>query len=262
MVDLDAAIGFVVAKGDPVDRARLSYLRTGTMPSEEILGSAETGQALVGGWPAFYSGRVPSIDATCFRLAQLDDLGALNRQPARSAIHWLASRQRPDGTWQEDETLAADAPPWAQPGDPEATLYLTANSAFWLAVAGDYDEIVQRAAEVIRESLTSDGTWPSFLVTGWLGAAVLFKRDMFYESARMQVVLTDRLPDMSAGDAAWLAATLRRAGVSEDDWTLAAARRRLGETQRSDGGWTSEDGEAFDVNVALQAIRAVIHPSR
>lgn len=262
MVDLDAAIGFVVAKGDPVDRARLSYLRTGTTPGGDLLDAVEAGQALVGGWAAFYSGRVPSIDATCFRLAQLDDLGALNRRPARSALHWLASRQRPDGTWQEDETLAPDAPPWAQPGDPEATLYLTANASFWLAIAGGYGEIVQRAAEVIRDSLTPEGTWPSFLVTGWLGAAVLFSRDMFYESARMQVVLTDRLPEMSGADAAWLAASLRRAGVSEDDWTLTAARRRLGETQRSDGGWTSDDGEPFEVNVALQAIRAVIQPPR
>jgi hypothetical protein len=256
VVDLDAAIGFVVAKGDPVDRARLSYLRTGALPSEEILRRCEAGQALVGGWPAFYSGRVPSIDATCFRLSQLDDLGALGRQPARSALHWLSSRQRPDGTWQEDESLAAVAPPWARPGDPEATLYLTANAGFWLAVTGDYPDNAQRAAEVIRDSLNPDGTWPSYLVTGWLGSAVLFKQQMFYESARMQVVLTDRMSDLTASDAAWLAAALRRAGVSDEDWTLAAARRRLAETQRSDGGWTSDDGELFDTNVALQVIRA------
>lgn len=256
MVDVEAAIGFVMAKGDPVDRARLSYLRTRTEPNQQILNAIEAGQALAGGWPAFYSGRVPSIDATCFRLVQLDDLGALQRRTARSALHWLASRQRPDGTWQEDETLASDAPPWAQPGDPEATLYLTANAAHWLAVAGNYHTIVQRAAEVIRESLKPDGTWPSFLVTGWLGATVLFKQDMFYEQARMQVVLTERLPTMSAADAASLAATLRRAGVSDEDWTLVAARRRLGETQRTDGGWTSDDGGGFDVHVALQAIRA------
>lgn len=256
MVDLDAAIGFVVAKGDPVDRARLSYLRTGNSPSEAVLNAAEAGQTLAGGWPAFYSGRIPSIDATCFRLDQLDDLGGLGRRRARSALHWLASRQRPDGTWQEDAALAADAPPWAQPGDPEATLYLTANASFWLSIAGDYDENVERAAEVIKESLHPDGTWPSFLVMGWLGAAVLFKVGLFYEAARMQVVLTERLPTMSANDAASLAAALRRTGVSEDDWTLAAARRRLSETQRSDGGWTSDDGELFDVHVTLAAIRA------
>jgi hypothetical protein len=220
-----------------------------------MLAAAEVGQTLAGGWPAFYSGRVPSIDATCFRLAQLDDLGALQRHPARSAVHWIASRQRADGTWQEDESLADDAPPWAQPGDPEATLYLTANAAYWLTIADGYEDHVGRAAEVIKESLNSDGTWPSFLVTGWLGAAVLHKVGIFYEAARMQVVLTERTPGMSANDAASLAAALRRAGVADDDRTLSAARRRLAETQRSDGGWASDDGELFDVEVTLQAIR-------
>ncbi len=255
MVDLDAAIGFVVAKGDPVDRARLHYLRTGTGPIDEIMAAAEAGQTLVGGWPAFYSGRVASIDATCFRLAQLDDLGALSRHPARSAVHWLASRQRLDGTWQEDETLAADAPPWAQPGDPEATLYLTANAAYWLAMVGGYDDNLGRAAQVLRDNINADGTWPSFLVTGWLGASVLHKAEYFYESARMQSVLTERMPDMTGADAAWLASSMRRIGIPDDNWTLQAARRRLTDTQRPDGGWTSDDGPAFDVEVTLNAIR-------
>ncbi|WP_026208263.1 prenyltransferase/squalene oxidase repeat-containing protein [Catelliglobosispora koreensis] len=256
MVDLDAAIGFVVAKGDQVDRARLSYLRTGALPSEDMLAAAEIGQTLAGGWPAFYSGRVPSIDATCFRLAQLDDLGALQRHKARSALHWLASRQRTDGTWQEDESLAHDAPPWAQPGDPEATLYLTAYAAFWLSIGEGYDEHVERAADVLKASLNPDGTWPSFLVTGWLAASVLHRMGAFYESARMTVVLTERVPGMTANDTAWLGASMRRAGYADDDWTLSAARKRLAETQRSDGGWPSDDGELFDVNVTLQAIRA------
>jgi hypothetical protein len=256
VVDLDAAIGFVVAKGDPVDRARLSYLRSGVQPGEVIFNAAEAGVTLGGGWPAFYTGRVPSIDATCFRLGQLDDLGGLTRRPSRSALHWLASRQRPDGTWQEDAALAADAPSWAQPGDPEATLYLTANAAYWLAITTGYDEVVLRAGDFIREALNPDGTWPSFLVTGWLGAAVLLKAGMFYEAARMQAILTERLPNMSSGDAAALAASLRRGGVSDTDWTLTTARRRLAETQRSDGGWSSDDGELFDVEVTLHAIRS------
>ena len=136
MVDIDGAIGFVVAHGDQVDRARLSWLRSGVAPQSEVLAKAEMGQAPEGGWPAFWGGDLASIEATCFRLAELDDLGALDRPPARRALAWLVGRQRPDGTWEEDEALADSAPPWAQPGDPEARLYLTANAGFWLAVGG------------------------------------------------------------------------------------------------------------------------------
>lgn len=272
MVDIDAAIGFVVAKGDAVDRARLSWLRTGIAPDAEIVARAELGQAPDGGWPPFWADHVASIDATCFRLAELDDLGALGRPAARRALDWLANRQRPDGTWEEDEAFAENAPPWARPGDPEARLYLTANAAFWLTIGGPearaagpldtrpggaYAGVVGKAALAIRDSLRTDGTWPSFLVTGWLGAGVLYRQEMFYESARMQMVLADRLPDMSPADVAWLASALRRAGVADDEWLLVGARRRLSETQRSDGGWPSDDGEQFDVHVTLAAIRAV-----
>jgi hypothetical protein len=291
MVDLDGAIGYVVAHGDPVDRARLSWLRSGLAPPAEVLAKVEQGQAPGGGWPAFWAGDVASVDATCFRLAELDDLGALDREPARAALAWLAGRQRPDGTWEEDESLRDAAPVWARPGDPEARLYLTANAGFWLAAAtpppdalaaagspdpatsadpaGSADagrstaadrstaEVVARATQAFRAALREDGSWPSYLAAGWLGAALLHRAGWFYEAAQIQVLLVERVPDMSPADVAWLAAALRRVGMSADDWLLTAARKRLTETQRSDGGWPSDDGPAFDVHTTLAAIRAL-----
>ena len=117
--------------------------------------------------------------------------------------------------------------------------------------------IIARAAEAFRASLRPDGTWPSFLVTGWLGAAVLFYLGWFYEAAQIQVLLAERVPGMSAADAAWMAACLRRVGMKQDDWLLVSAARRLSETQRGDGGWPSDDGDAFDVHTTLTAIRAL-----
>ncbi|MEU7928482.1 prenyltransferase/squalene oxidase repeat-containing protein [Micromonospora sp. NPDC049107] len=271
VVDLEAAIGFVVAHGDAVERARLSWLRNGTPAPPELLDAAEVGQSPDGGWPATWGGEVASVDATCFRLGELDDLGALGRPAARRALDWLASRQQPDGGWDEDLSLAGSAPEWARPGDPEAKLFLTANAGFWLTVAGldarasgpldhrvggAYAGVVQAAAQSIVARLRPDGTWPSFLAAGWLSAAVLHRQDMFQESARIQVVLAERMAAMSAGDVAWLAATLRRVGIDSHDWVMVRALRRLGETQRSDGGWESDDGHQFDVHSTLSAIRA------
>ncbi|GAA5192951.1 hypothetical protein GCM10023322_53660 [Rugosimonospora acidiphila] len=262
MIDLEGAAGYVVAHGDQVDRARLSWMRSGIPPQPDVLDSAELGEAPGGGWPAFRGGEVASVDATCFRLAELDDLGALDRPPAQRALDWLAERQRPDGTWEEDESLADSAPPWARPGDPEARLYLTANAGFWLAVAGasvpdKRAEVVARATQAFRAAIREDGSWPSFLITGWLGGALLFHSGWFYESARIQVLLAGRVPEMSPTDVAWLAATFERVGMSGDDWLMAAARKRLTETQASDGGWHSDDGPAFDVHTTLAAIRAL-----
>lgn len=274
-MDLDAAIGFVVAHGDEVDRARLAYLRTGAAPDPALVAKAEDGQLPDAGWPGHEEATVASIDATCFRLAELDDLAALARPAGRQAFDWLTLIQRPDGTWEEDPALAEVAPPWAAPGDPAARLYLTANAAFWLSaggwsartagpldqrVGGAYAPVVDKAADAIVASLADDGSWPSFLVTGWLGAAVLYGRGRESESARMRAVLAARLPEIGPAGVAWMACALRRLGVPDGDPLLVAARQELAAAQRSDGSWPSEDGDEFTVHTVLTAIRACPPP--
>ena len=270
VVDIDAAIGYVVAHGDLVERARLSFLRSRTTPAQDILDRIGAGQTPDGGWPASGDGSVASVDATCFRLAELDDLGALNTPTGSRGIAWLAGAQRTDGTWEEDASLAAEAPPWAMPGDPEARLYLTAVAGFRVAVAdaesrgqayrdpsGRYAPVLRAAAEFVAGQLHPDGTWPSFLATGWHAAGLLHDQAFFYEAARVQYVLADRLPGMSPADVASMAAALRRVGAAGvDDWLLDAARKRLAATQRTDGGWDSDEGPVFDVHTTLTAIRA------
>jgi hypothetical protein len=271
VVDIDAAIGYVVAHGDPVERARLSFLRTRASAPPDALDQLEVGQHADGGWPASGEFAVTSVDATCFRLGELDDLGGLHLPPARRALRWLAEVQHEDGTWQEHASLAAEAPAWAMPGDPEATFYLTAVAGFWLSVAevesrrldrdpdrvDEFADVRRNAARFIVGQLCPDGTWPSFLAAGWHAAGLLHHEEYYYESARMQLVLGDRLGDMSPADAASMVATLRRIGVG-DDWLLKTACTRLGETQRSDGGWDSDEGPVFDVNTTLIAIRACL----
>ncbi|GIE96184.1 prenyltransferase/squalene oxidase repeat-containing protein [Paractinoplanes rishiriensis] len=259
MVDIDAAIGYVVAHGDPVERARLSYLRTGQRAPDEIVERIAAGQMPAGGWPASTDGVIPSVDATCFRISELDDLGSLHTDVVGRALGWLAANQRPDGTWQENESLTAEAPAWAMPGDPEATLYLTAVTGFWFTVAETepprFGNTAATAAAWLVQQLRPDGRWPSFLAAGWHAAGLLHGQQYFYESARVQLVLGDRLPDMEPADVASMAAALRRLNLG-DDWLLQSARKRLAETQRIDGGWDSAEGPNFDVNTTLTVLRA------
>jgi hypothetical protein len=267
MVDIDAAIGFIMARGDAVDRARLSHLRTGVAPPDDVFDQIERGQTKAGGWPAKPDEAVASVDATCYRLAELDDLSALSRPAAVRALRWLVAWQRPDGTWEEDQSLAGSAPPWATPGDADARFYLTACAAFWLAVADHdareasqetlYGDAVERAAAAIRERVDATGAWPGFLVSGWLAGAVLHRAGWFYEAARVFVVLAERVRTMSAADAAWLVSALQRAGVSPTDTLVVAARDRLSNSQRPDGAWASDDDPAFDVHTTLTALRAL-----
>ena len=61
---------------------------------------------------------------------------------------------------------------------------------------------------------------------------------------------------MTPADAAWMASAMRRAGLAPQDALLVAADQRLSATQRTDGGWSSDDGQPFDVHTTLTAIRA------
>lgn len=269
MVDIDAAVRYVRAHGDLVEQARLACLQSGTAPPPAVVDRISAGQATGGGWPASGDGSVASVDATCFRLAELDDLDALDTPATAQAVRWLVGVQRPDGAWEEDPALAAVAPPWALPGDPEARLYLTAVAGFRLAVAAAqseadpagpgtparYTSALRAAADFVAGQIRPAGSWPSFLAAGWHAAALLHHQGLFYEAARVQYVLGDRLPDMSPADVASMAAVLRRLG-GIDDWLLAEGRKRLTVTQRSDGGWDSDEGPVFDVHATLVALRA------
>lgn len=269
MVDIDAAVGFVVARGDAVDRARLSHLRTGATPGAEVYDQIERGQTPEGGWPAKPDEAIASVDVTCFRLAELDDLAGLDRPAAHRALRWLVARQRPDGCWEEDRSLAGTAPPWATPGDPEARFYLTACAAFWLCMAdadgsesgadtrSPYADAIERASDALREQIDETGVWPGFLAAGWLAGAVLHRTGWFYEAARIFVALGPRVPTMSAADAASLAAALLRVGLGAEESLLVAARGRLSQTQRTDGAWPSDDHPMFDVQTTLTALRAL-----
>jgi hypothetical protein len=199
----------------------------------------------------------------------MDDLSALGRPAAQRALRWLAARQRPDGYWDEDPSLADSAPPWATPGDPESRFYLTASAAFWLAIAAadaqladpdipsPYERTLDRAAAALGDQVDPAGGWPGFLIAGWLAGSALHRHGDFYEAARMFMALRDRVPTMSAADAAWLIVAVVRAGVSPDDELVLAAQQRLAATQRHDGAWASDDDESFNVQTTLTALRAL-----
>lgn len=168
-MDRQAALNFVHAKGNLVEQAHLRYLLSGERSEPAIIEQLFSGQREDGGWSPFWASNYSSLDATCFRLAQAEQFGrTADGSPVKSALAFLAQRQREDGSWEEDESMAEQAPPWVTPGDMAARLYLTANCGFWLATRAGWSESVQRAAEYLRKQLDGAGHLPSFLHTHWL----------------------------------------------------------------------------------------------
>src|SRR5262245_31688060 len=179
-VDFERAVAFVREQGDEFDHARLDLLLgEGTLMAPEQEQRFLAGQRRDGGWPPFWAPEYSSLDATCYRLSQGEglQLGFFHPAFARAA-DFLRSRQRSDGSWEEDDAVREVAPLWARPGELAPRLYLTANCGWWLANASlggafvTTDEAAKRAGAYLERHLAQDGMFPSFLHAHWLAAGL------------------------------------------------------------------------------------------
>jgi hypothetical protein len=258
------AVAFIESHGDEVELARLEHLLGGGRPSEEIIARLLFGQRPDGGWAPLWAPEASSLDATCYRIAQAEQLGLDGKEPAISrAVAFLLEGQRSDGSWEEDGSLKPFAPPWAAPGNPAARLYLTANCGFWLAVLAESTPTLnlmtaaRNASSYLELYLDESGKLPGFLHAGWLAAGLWARLGQAEIAARVTNYLGERLPDLASSSLAWLVLTLAIAGVPGYHPLIAQAVRILEGSQTPDGRWQSEDGPERDVHTTLEALRAI-----
>jgi len=224
-MDLDRAAAFVEAGGSPLARARLRALLHGEPAPPEALPRANDD----GGFTARGSGGASSLDATCFTLDQVSDLGDEAATLRARAILFLQAHRQRDGCWQESE-------------DEAETVYLTANCGYWTDNA--------RAADWLAARVTPEGRLPSFVQAHWLAAGLL-RRHAQAAAALLVAHVEQSVDALGPSGLAWLASTLPAEPVA------ATARGLLAPLQEPDGRWRSEDGDAFDVAATLAAIRVL-----
>jgi len=266
----DRAVAFILARGSAIERYALNNLAGEDLyeapPVTELDRQLLAGQRADGGWAPFWASDYSALDATCYRLAQAEMAGLALPQ---TSLELLRSRQRPDGSWEEDESVRDLAPPWAQPGDLAAQLYLTANCGWWLINgmahgAQGYEDKAARAGAYLERRLAEDGSLPSFLQTYWLAAALWIRlkwgqSDVPEQATRTLDYLATQLDDETpAGALGWMLTTLAPLGVPAEHPAIVKALALLSEQQRPDGGWASEDGPERDAWVTLQALTSLI----
>lgn len=264
---IDQAAEFVRRRGSPADVGRLDYVLFGDPVSDTARSDAFAGQREDGGWPPFWAPTYSSLDATCYRLAQAEQMGiGASDDAVRRAMRFLVGRQLPSGYWQEDLSVAALAPPWAAPGKDETRAYLTANCGFWLAVLGvlaDEQRAAGRAAEALASDITPDARLQGFTHVNWLAAGLWRLTDHGDLANRSEQWLEQRVRDgLPSGALTWLLSTLRVAGASPASRLVLVGVAQLATQQRMDGGWLSEDGPEREPHVTLEAMRALLWVER
>lgn len=266
-VDFDRAVAFVHEHGNEFDKARLDLLLgEGSLLSDEQEQRFFAGQRGDGGWAPFWAPDYSSLDATCFRVAQCEGLQiTIMNQSLTRAVAFLRSRQRQDGSWEEDEVVHELAPPWARPGELAPRLYLTANCCWLLedtALSGTFvttDEAVQRAGAYLERHLTEDGSLPSFLHAHWLATGFwirLGRDDLAYRV--LDYLATQISDEVPASSLAWMLTTLGGLGIAPDHPLAQKATSLLMSQQRADGSWASEDGPDRDSYVTVEVLRGLI----
>jgi hypothetical protein len=257
-MDLYKAVEFIRRTGNEVEQARLNYLLTNQRPAHDVVTKLFSGQRSDGGWSPFWAQDYSSLDATCFRLAQAEQMGLLGSETAiMRAVSFLTQRQSPDGSWEEGKKIANFAPTWARPGDLSARLYLTANCGFWLALLGDPDKSASKAANYLQQHLDQDGHLPSYLHTHWLAGGLWYKLNRHKSAERVFEYLDRRMADLAASHLSWLITTVCAAGSPPSHPLVDKAASLLTQSQQDDGRWPSEDGPSQDVHSTLEALRTL-----
>jgi hypothetical protein len=269
--DYEHAVAFILAHESGVECYTLNELAGEKLydapSSSEVKQQLLEGQRFDGGWAPFWANDYSSLDATCYRLAQAER-ARLYLPKLKTAMEFLRSRQRPDGSWEEDESVLDLAPPWAKPGDLASRLYLTANCGWWLingmvSGAQGYEDEAARAGAYLERHQTEDGSLSSFLQTHWLAAALWIRLewdppDLPEQATRTLDYLATQLNDETpAGALSWMLTALAPLGVPREHPAIVKAVALLDEQQRPDGGWTSEDGPERDTWVTMQALLAL-----
>jgi hypothetical protein len=251
-------ISYVEKHGNPVEKARLAFLLNGTSPSKQVIQEFFAGQGEDGGWPAKWSHNLSSLDATCFHLAQAEQLGlAGSDKSILAAIRFLVRHQSLDGSWDKDASISRYAPERLKPGALETRLYLTANCGFWVAYYSGRDNSVPRAMGFLMRYLEESGCLPSSLQANWMSAGLWLRMRRYEIADKVITACKTHMEGMTASSLAWMGVTLIIGRMRRKHPLIQMAADKLLALRQPGDYWESEDGRQWNSHTTIEALRVL-----
>ncbi len=261
VMDINRAITFIAEKGSSLENARLHFILEGANPSPEVVQKLLELQNADGGFPfGMLAGNLSTINETTVALWWLEELGMLATSQAESAFAFLISAQQEDGSWDELPEIAQyDLPPWIQIGDLKTKLYLSAYSAYWLALGGRLRlPAFRKALHFLLKHQDKSGRFYGYLHTTWIAIAVFLLAGERYarvSQSGLQFLAGKNIVEWDDSQIAWALDCLSRAGLPKNHPFIDNCLAELVRRQKPDGSWASEDGESFAVGATIQAVK-------
>jgi hypothetical protein len=260
-LDTIKSIHFVEKNGSDIERARLRYILYAADPDPEILQPFLDLQNRDGGFPCNrVKDNLSSINDTLNALWWMDELGMLHSPTSEKTFNYLIERQLDDGGWDEVPNIShEDLPPWITPGNLLTQHYLSAYSAYWLAISGFLSSTsFLMALDYLDSQFQEKTLFKGFRHTTWIASSVFLMAGEAYAQAAMvglQTLIRQKVPDWQNSQLAWALDCLGNAGLPRTHPLIQTGIKTLARRQAPDGSWSSEDGEALAVNGTIAALK-------
>ena len=104
------------------------------------------------------------------------------------------------------------------------------------------------------------GKFHGYLHTTWIATSVLFiaeRRHLEAAEKGLQFLMGKSLSEWADSQIAWALDCMKRAGLAKDHPFVKTCLNELMRRQRSDGSWSSEDGEAFAVGATIEVLKVL-----
>ncbi len=257
--NLEQAIAYIRQHGSSLELARLHAALGEKAEIEDARRQVAALQNPDGGWPyRQQEGQPSSLAATHHALTWLAELGLRSDATGQRGLDFLVAAQQADGSWQESQQILALNPPgWMSPENAMANAYLTADSAYHLAVGRDAQmDAVTNACNFLYQ-LELEEQYPQ---TIWIMGALftIAEGETSEVAVATRAYLEERLDSQwDASALAWLLNTYLNAGIAPSTPLLTRARALLEEAQQPNGSFSSDDGDAFTLDATIQAVRAL-----
>jgi hypothetical protein len=262
-VNVEKAVAFVTARGDPIQIGRMSSILWGQKQISTAIKRLNELQNEDGGY-SMEKGGISTVSFTLNVMSWLDDLRIREGTLVDGAIHFLKMHQKNDSGWDEVEAVKmTNPPPFMTPGEARTRTWLTACCAHWLTRFGCIEPPGSKGcpASFLLKQREHSGLLKGYVRATW-DALVLFRYYPGPDSAEFKETLkviesAYRPSEYEASNLAWLLTCLKHSELPSTHPLVERALEELATRQRADGSWSSEDGERFTVGATVDALRVL-----